>query len=183
MTPFAATSLAPPADPIRAALDDPALWNRLSKHALCRLNRWLADKPRTRRVQESQEIVAETMKRAWQNRAVFNPAAGVVAGWVHGILVRVTNEHCRKLRKLPTQPPADFDARTATIVEPPIGDLTRYLERLSPEDRALIQWFHLDEDSHADIANRLGISEGTVRTRLCRAMARLKKLANGEGQR
>jgi RNA polymerase sigma-70 factor, ECF subfamily len=55
------------------------------------------------------------------------------------------------------------------------------LDRLAPRDREILVMRHLEEMSAAEIAAILGISEGAVRVRLLRALARLRPLLDGRG--
>ena len=55
------------------------------------------------------------------------------------------------------------------------------LDRLAPRDREILVMRHLEEMSAADIAAILGISEGAVRVRLLRALARLRALLDDGG--
>jgi RNA polymerase sigma-70 factor (ECF subfamily) len=53
--------------------------------------------------------------------------------------------------------------------------LERALLTLSPEDRELITLKHLDGLSYRELAERLGIAEGTVMSRLYYARQRLRE--------
>lgn len=174
------TTTAPPVEPVLAALDDPDLRGRLRVHAGCLLNRWLADQPRTRRDQEADEIVNEALARAWEKRAAFDPAIGIAAGWVHGFVFRVLAEACEKLRKLPTQGIPDA---TELTVDPdefddePDFDPFALLVHLPEDDRIAVEGFFRLGWSHRQIADRLGIREGTARQRVSRALIKLRQIA------
>ncbi len=56
------------------------------------------------------------------------------------------------------------------------GDLGAALNRLSPELRAIIQATALDGLTVREAARLLGVPEGTAKTRLMRARARLREL-------
>lgn len=53
------------------------------------------------------------------------------------------------------------------------------LDRLSPELREVLILRHLERLSVADVAERMGIAEGTVRSRQFRALAQLRQLLDG----
>ncbi len=55
------------------------------------------------------------------------------------------------------------------------------LDQLAPRDREILVMRHLEEMSAAEIAAILEISEGAVRVRLLRALARLRSLLDDEG--
>ncbi|HVK17095.1 MAG TPA: sigma-70 family RNA polymerase sigma factor [Fimbriiglobus sp.] len=176
---------APPDDPERAALDAPELRGELTAHALARLGIWLSDQPAATRADAAQEIVQETLQRAWRRRDTFDPAAGTsLAGWTHGILNHVLSEHCRALRKQPAQPPADpagwedLAARMDPAEDP--AEVNDLLDLLPADRRQIVTLYYLNELSHREIGERLGISEVCSRVRLARALNELRRLAAGK---
>jgi RNA polymerase sigma-70 factor (ECF subfamily) len=176
---------APPDDPVRAALDDPGLRGELTAHALARLGTWLSDRPAVVRTDAAEEIVQEALRRAWDRRATFDPAAGSsVAGWVHGILNNALSEYCRALRKQPAQLPADPAGweSLAGRMDPAgdTADVQTWLDQLPADQRRIVTLHHLDELSHREIGKQLGISEANSRIRLARAMLELRRLAAGK---
>jgi RNA polymerase sigma-70 factor (ECF subfamily) len=54
------------------------------------------------------------------------------------------------------------------------------LRRLREEDRLVIAYRYFMELSEAEMADALGIARGTVKSRLSRALARLREIASGE---
>lgn len=178
---------APPADPVRGALDDPDVMADLSRHACSRLGVLLADRPVTVREDVARDAVQEAIGRALSRPGSYDRTHGTVAAWLHGILERVLHELCRSLRKQPAQPAADpaaWDNLAARMSGPDgIAELAPLLARLTDEQRRIIALHHLDGMSHERIAAELGISVGNSRLRLARAMRALRDLADKEGGR
>jgi RNA polymerase sigma-70 factor (ECF subfamily) len=56
------------------------------------------------------------------------------------------------------------------------------LRRLREEDRLVIAYRYFLELSEAEMADALGVARGTVKSRLSRALARLREIAGGEGR-
>jgi len=54
------------------------------------------------------------------------------------------------------------------------------LRQLREEDRLVIAYRYFFELSEAEMADALGVAKGTVKSRLSRAIARLRQLAAGE---
>ena len=77
---------APPTDPVRAALDDPAIRENLLAQALALLGLRLMGQPRTKLLDIAQDAVQETCTRATQKQTDYDPNKASVAGWMHGIL-------------------------------------------------------------------------------------------------
>ncbi len=161
-------------DPVRAALTSAIVRQDLIAQAVSRLNRWLADRPKMVRLQEAEVIVNETLKRAWERRATFDPARDV-GGWLHGILSNVASEKCRELRKQPAQLPEKIEsaAREVSYGQEP-GDLTRLLNHLNATDRNLVTWAVIENLSHKEIGERLNIREDASRQRLRRLLNDMK---------
>ena len=174
------------ADPVRTALNDPTIEPHLRDQALAIFSRLLPGQTVHSRREEANDAVQETVKRALSLNT-FNPDSGSVGGWLHGIMAKVCLEQVRKLAKRPKQPASDpaawenLAARTSPDRDP--TELTEYLGWLSPENRQLVEW-HLEELTHLEIGQKLGISPGASRVRLSRAVMELKRIVNDkEGAR
>ncbi|HEY2911323.1 MAG TPA: sigma-70 family RNA polymerase sigma factor [Gemmataceae bacterium] len=174
------------ADPIRTALQDPTTEPELRNQALAYFSQRLPGRPIHSLQEEANDAVQETVRRALSRNA-FNPELGSVGGWLHGIMAKVCLEQVRKLAKRPKQPASDpaawenLAARTSPDRDP--TELPEYLGWLSPENRQLVEW-HLEELTHLEIGQKLGISPGASRVRLSRAVMELKRIVNDkEGAR
>ena len=56
--------------------------------------------------------------------------------------------------------------------------IMRALAKLSPEDRQIIQWRHIEEKSNDEIARLLAITVASATNRIYRCMQRLRELVN-----
>lgn len=176
---------APPDNPVGRVLSDPAVRAELLDHALVILSRQLADKPRAVRQEEAEEVVQNTYAVALRRQADYDPAAGTVIGWTHGILVRVAYSQARSVRRQASQPadPAKWEL-LATDLSAPLADaadasldIPVYLARLTPDQRGLLDMRYRDGLELDQIAVRLGISREAVRVRMCRALAAARDAA------
>jgi RNA polymerase sigma-70 factor (ECF subfamily) len=179
------SAAAPPDDPVRRALDDPAVQQDLLNHALAILGRRLADRPAADRIDRAKEAFQEMIARALQKRQDYD-SSRPVRPWLHGIMAHVLSETTRSLRRSPAQESADTEewerlaidlASDAADVVPNQLDMASYLAKLPPEHEEILQLRFYDGLSHSEIAVRLGISCGYARVRLCRALNALKKIA------
>lgn len=116
------------------------------------------------------ESTDEAMARAfarWSSvRAGTNPK-----GWVYRVAYNYAIDRLRRRRRemrRPMEPP---------IWEPPTPrpDLTAAISRLSLDHRAVVVLRCLHDWSEADVAAALGIAPGTVKSRLSRALERLRQ--------
>jgi len=106
-------------------------------------------------------------------------------GWLHGIVKNTAHRALRELRK--TQTLAEQLRRTAQLSAPPPGRdrsagqseirtmVRRALAHLSQPNREAVSLYYVDGLSYADIAGFLSVSETTVRGRLYRGRAKLRK--------
>lgn len=60
-------------------------------------------------------------------------------------------------------------------------DVSRLFQRLSPKDRQLLWLAHVEQHSHREVAEILGLREASVRVLLLRARRRLAGVLQGEG--
>ena len=170
------TSIASPPIAAPPELGDPALYEKLKKHALVRLQD--AD--------AAADAVQEAYARALKRKATYD-STHPLACWMFGILANVIREEWRKQRQRAIQPPANLDdfehiaSRMGPGSDP--STLPNLLAQMPEPDRRIVTMHHLDELSHEEIGAVLGISVGNSRVRLGRAMHKLQQLAEKEGAR
>lgn len=126
--------------------------------------------------------------RAWQS---FRPGTSFLA-WIYRIVTNLYRDELRRRKGVFTQPlPEDNQPQdqTTTPRHDPIAEMQerqlsagmdRALRRLTPEQRAVILLADVEEYSYQNIAEVIGCSIGTVRSRLHRARAQLRKLLERE---
>jgi RNA polymerase sigma-70 factor (ECF subfamily) len=103
--------------------------------------------------------------RPWLLRIVVNVAKN---------RVRAAHRHRQLSLRTPRADIADDTAPDALLADERRQTLARALERLPERDRVMIacRWF--EEMTEREIADTFGIRPGTVKSRLSRAMARLR---------
>jgi RNA polymerase sigma factor (sigma-70 family) len=140
-------------------------------------------------VQMAEDIAAETFCVAFGQRDRFDPDRGSLRSWLFGIATNLIARHRRKearhyraLARVGAEPTAgSHEDRVVTSVaagrmQP---KLMKALARLSPGERDVVLLVALGQLGYAEVAQALGISEGTVGSRLSRAR---KKLHNAIDQ-
>ena len=126
------------------------------------------------------EVLQDTFAAVWRGASGFR-GEGEVAGWLWGVAVRRLVSRLRLHGGKAEVPVAEIWGGTQISVEEQVlsgveyGDLGRALARLSPEMRAVVQATVLDGLSTREASRLLGIHQGTVKTRLFRAKAVLRR--------
>lgn len=122
------------------------------------------------------EVVQQTFIKAWKASSSFDPQREL-APWLYSIARRTAIDVLRRERR-PTM--GDHEPETDVAVMPMSFEQTweryevrRALEQLSPEEGEVIRLSHLVGIPHAEIAERLGLPLGTVKSRANRGMKRL----------
>jgi RNA polymerase sigma-70 factor (ECF subfamily) len=123
-----------------------------------------------RDVDRAEDALQETLVIAWRDlRRLRDPDR--FDGWLTRVLVNeCTNQASRErrrvanLRVLPVDEPSAHDSGLLTVVNR--DQLERGFRRLTPDQRAILVLRHYTGRSMSEIAEVLGISPGTVRSRL-----------------
>ncbi|MFD2092709.1 sigma-70 family RNA polymerase sigma factor [Blastococcus deserti] len=126
----------------------------------------------------AEDIVQETLVRAWQHLDRLDENAGPVRPWLFTVAQRLAIDAHRARR---ARPPEAGDAALATV--PALDELDATLDRivvtdaldaLSREHRAVIVETYYRGRSVAEAAQVLGVPPGTVKSRCYYALRALK---------
>ena len=141
----------------------------------------------TRDRESAQDVVQEALIQIWRDLPAYRPL-GSLKGWMLKILVNKARKQYRK-RVVET---VGLDAaeglthsgrstEEAAEREEEARNMRRALERLSANHREVLVLRYYSELTVPEIASVLGVREGTVKSRLSRALSRLQqRLADGE---
>ena len=135
---------------------------------------------------EAQDLVQDTLLQAIRSAQRFQGRSSIYT-WLHGILLNLTRHYHRdrkwivydeELARLET-PPAE-QAPSGLDIETASGALAQAMQGLSaPHREVLVLRFYEDMKIH-EIAAHLGLSKGTVKSRLHYAIAELQRRMPGE---
>lgn len=127
--------------------------------------------------EEAEDVVQEIFVQAWQQAVRFDPKRGTVLAWL-SIMVRSRSlDRWRRrstrresaitdAQELPGRPPADEASAWAA---------QSALKDLPPEQRQLLELAYWEGLSQTEIAERLQIPLGTVKTRMRAGLRKLRE--------
>jgi RNA polymerase sigma-70 factor (ECF subfamily) len=125
----------------------------------------------------AQDIVQETLLRAWRHPEVLDPSRGSPRAWLFTVARRLVIDDWRARRVRPETltdevPETVRDDEGERLLESWV--VTEALRRLSPDHRAVLVECYYRGRSVAEAARVLGIPPGTVKSRTHYAMQSLR---------
>jgi RNA polymerase sigma-70 factor (ECF subfamily) len=145
--------------------------------------------------QDAEDLVQDTFVKIWNNLGSYDPARGELKSWISTV---ARNQRVDRFRRnsqqrrthsldegwdqsdavamadrLADQRPTPQEAATTSQV---IEMVTRAVEQVAPEMREVVKLRFLFEMDNQEIAHRLRIPEGTVKSRTSRGRAQLATL-------
>ncbi|MCU7548648.1 RNA polymerase sigma factor [Chitinophagaceae bacterium LB-8] len=129
--------------------------------------------------EEAEDILQEGFIKVFKKIGSYR-SEGSFEGWIRRIFVNTAIEHFR--RKVHLQPITEKEESTVegkylsildTLAE---KDIVQLVQQLSPGYRTVFNMYVIEGYSHKQIAEELGISEGTSKSQLSRAKQILQDL-------
>jgi RNA polymerase sigma-70 factor (ECF subfamily) len=131
---------------------------------------------------QAEDLVQEAMLRIWERASLFDPGRAQASTWIFTVARNLRRDALRGER----HPEADSEALLGALPDPTAGadlllDASRREERvraalaaLPGEQVEILKLSFFEDVAHAEIARRLGLPLGTVKSRIRRALARLR---------
>jgi RNA polymerase sigma-70 factor (ECF subfamily) len=139
--------------------------------------RWLGT-PRA-----AEELVQEVTVRLWRKASSYDPSRGNAGSWIFGVARNLARDIARSERRHP--PP------TGDVVVPaePWDEERAWqgwqavsaLRKLPSDQQRVVELAYVEQYTHSEIADALGIPLGTVKTRLYEGLRRLRRTLVAEG--
>lgn len=127
----------------------------------------------------AEDVVQETMLRAWRHCSALSEEKGSVRGWLVRVAHNIVMDEFRTRRSRPAEVAED------SVAESPVDDhadavvtalhVRDALAALSPAHRAVLEQVYLNDCTAKEAACRLGIPEGTAFSRAFYALRVLRR--------
>jgi RNA polymerase sigma-70 factor (ECF subfamily) len=143
----------------------------------------------------AEELAQETLVSVWRKAKSFDPGRAQLSTWIFTIARNLWVDH---LRRQPAPPPTqamqqpndesdplEQVAHPAATLDEQLGTARREiavrqaLAQLAPEQQRIVWLSFYGEQSHARIAQELGVPLGTVKSRIRLAVSHLRRLLQG----
>ena len=133
---------------------------------------------------DAEDIVQDVFAQAWRQAARYQPGRGAVVAWLMNM---TRSRSIDRLRRRATQPQSPYDPETAGEIPDtaqPIDDQVAWagraavvrgaLDQLPLLQRMAIELAFYEGLTHVEIADRLEVPLGTVKTRIRQGLLKLK---------
>jgi RNA polymerase sigma-70 factor (ECF subfamily) len=128
---------------------------------------------------DAEDVTQQVFLAAWQGRRTLQPGRGSPAAWLVGITKhRVADLHAQRARRV-----RDLQAVAAEVAAGPALSaddwaerllLVHELERMGDPRAAILRLAFLEDQTHEQIADRLGMPLGTVKSHVRRGLLELR---------
>lgn len=119
---------------------------------------------------QAEDVVQETLLRAWSNPEIVINGKGSVRGWLLTVARHIVIDGARARAARPEevgevayQPPTTPDHAEQVVESSYVAEV---LDQLPPEHRAVLTRVYLQDDTAKEAAAALGIPEGTAKSRI-----------------
>lgn len=130
---------------------------------------------------EAEEMLNDAFLRIFTKIEMYNPDLSFL-GWIHTIFVRTSINYLRKYQNQPQTTDLD-NAPPQPVNETILAQLSTeevlsLVRHLPPSYRAAFNLSVVEGYPHAEIAEMLGISEGTVKSNLMKARIKMQNMVS-----
>lgn len=131
----------------------------------------------------AEDLVQETMISVWSKAGLYVPERGSVSTWIFTIARNLRIDRLRREKTSMFSDIDDFDAESeeakpddalARLQED--GQVAQALQQIPPEQRELLILSYVDDLPQSEIASRLRIPLGTVKSRMRLGYRHLRKI-------
>lgn len=134
--------------------------------------------------QRAEEVVQDTFVKIWRNARLYDPAKGVAGAWIFTIAKRAAIDVSRREQRSPI--PSELGDDETSTPDPSdelngSWQVNLALATLPEDQRQVIDLFVIRGYTHAEVAQRLDMPLGTVKTRIYSGLKRLRQNIEEQG--
>jgi RNA polymerase sigma-70 factor (ECF subfamily) len=150
-----------------------ALYDRYAPHMLALARRMLGD------AREAEDLIHDVFLEVWRQAADYDAARGSVRAWIVMRLRSRALDRLKAPRVARSVPLEGARVDEPVVVEDPAlapdrAAVRRALAELPAEQRAVLELGYFEGLSSAEIADRVSVPIGTVKSRVAAGMAKLR---------
>jgi RNA polymerase sigma-70 factor, ECF subfamily len=149
------------------------LYRRYRLRVFALILRVLQDRP------QAEEVLQDVFQRLWDHPEKFDPAKGQLLAWLLTVGRNISLDHKRKESRRAVYHVYPDEAAPAAVDCPldaeTIHSVRQVLETLPEEQKRVLEMSYYDGLTHVELAEQLGESLGTVKTRIRLGMQKLKQ--------
>ena len=130
----------------------------------------------------AEDLVQETMISVWRKAGLYDPSKGSALTWIFTIARNLRIDRIRKESSMPLSELGDYDAPSDEMANDDVLSrkqesqrVAQALAEIPAEQKQVIMLAFVDDISQSEIAERLKLPLGTVKSRMRLAYARLRK--------
>ncbi len=129
-------------------------------------------------VQDAEDVVQRVFTDAWRSRGSFDPHRARLPAWLVGITRHaIADAHAAKARVRALQRELEQETDLDPSDGPDLADrllVADEIGRLRPDAAAVVRLAFFDGLTHQQIAERLGLPLGTVKSHIRRSLGRIR---------
>lgn len=131
-------------------------------------------------VGDAEDVTQKTFVAAWTGRTSFDPSRAKISSWLVGITrnkIADTHEARARIRRLQQElfalsRPGDEVAPEVDLADTLL--VADELSRLEPDAQRVMRYAFFDDLTHSEIADRLELPLGTVKSHIRRSLQRMR---------
>lgn len=129
--------------------------------------------------EEAKDILNEGFMKVFKNIHKFEPRHSL-ASWIKRIMINTAIDHYRKNKKHNQQVDIEYAVNEADVSSHSVlnrlsaAEIMKLVQRLTPAYRTVFSLYVIEGYKHHEIASMLEISEGTSKSNLAKARAKLQ---------
>jgi RNA polymerase sigma-70 factor (ECF subfamily) len=180
----------PPSEADRAALIH-AIARRGDRLAFIALFEFYAPRIKTQAIrfgltpETAEDVAQDAMLSVWRRAPQFDAARGAASAWIFTIATNARTDRLRRDKHMSRSQPVDEESPLLVTEPAETGRmdarrLDHIVQALPEEQRQIVHLSFFADLPHAEIAQRLGIPLGTVKSRIRLAIAKLRLALGAE---